>query len=61
MDQPIRTLPYGKLDMSTMTNDFCASHCCSFLGDATFSGTSVNAIKKVIKQCTSIYQSNLII
>ncbi|CAG2257586.1 unnamed protein product [Mytilus edulis] len=40
MVQVIRTLPYGKLDMSTMTNDICASHCCSFLGDATFSGTS---------------------
>ncbi|CAG2219496.1 unnamed protein product [Mytilus edulis] len=25
-----RTLPYGKLDLPTMTNDLCESHCCSF-------------------------------
>ncbi|CAG2186170.1 unnamed protein product [Mytilus edulis] len=34
-----RTLPYGKLDLSTMTNDLCESHCCSFLRDATYMGT----------------------
>ncbi|XP_071160801.1 uncharacterized protein [Mytilus edulis] len=38
-DQATRTLPYGKLDLSYMTNDLCESHCCSFLNDATYMGT----------------------
>ncbi|VDH89323.1 Hypothetical predicted protein [Mytilus galloprovincialis] len=38
-DNEERALPYGKLDVNNMTNDMCASHCCSFLDDATFSGT----------------------
>ncbi|CAG2228672.1 unnamed protein product [Mytilus edulis] len=41
VDQNHRTLPYGRLDDDAMTNDMCASHCCSFLNDATFMGTEL--------------------
>ncbi|VDI62672.1 Hypothetical predicted protein [Mytilus galloprovincialis] len=39
VDQHPRTLPYGKLNDNTMTNDKCVSHCCSILDDATYMGT----------------------
>ncbi|CAG2228673.1 unnamed protein product [Mytilus edulis] len=41
-DQNERTLPYERVDLEgTMNNDICASHCCSTLDGATFSGSEV--------------------
>lgn len=54
-DQSERTLPYERIDLEgTMNNDICASHCCSALDGATFSGTEVNS-HQVTYQITSRY------
>lgn len=60
VDQSERTLPYKRLDSKAMTNNKCASHCCSALDDATFSGTIVNLyiyMYQVNKKITARYLS----
>ncbi|XP_071160873.1 uncharacterized protein [Mytilus edulis] len=71
VDQAPRTLPYGRLDSYAMTNDMCASHCCSFLNDATFMGTELrkecfcsnaanneNFVKKESIECDTLCSGN---